>query len=174
MALPGKILFDFAKVARASGWQIINDDVMGGVSTSQFEVLDGWAVFRGTVSLENSGGFASVRSALIDEDLAGYDAFVVRLRGDGKRYKFTVRTDPGFNVPIYQCAFTTKPGEGKELELPCHEFIPSFRGRVLTDLPPLDPAKVCAVGFIIADQQAGIFQLEIASIGVAAGHSLGR
>lgn len=114
MTLPGKILFDFATAARSSGWQIINDDVMGGVSTSRFEVTGGRAVFRGTVSFENNDGFASVRSAQALRDLTGADGFVVRARGDGKRYTLTVRTGPSFDEPIYQWAFATKRGEWEE------------------------------------------------------------
>jgi NADH dehydrogenase [ubiquinone] 1 alpha subcomplex assembly factor 1 len=165
MAPPEKILFNFATAAAPPGWQIINDDVMGGVSSSHFEILADRAVFHGTVSVENNGGFASVRSAAILQDLSGSDGFVVRARGDGKRYKFTVRTNPGFDSPIYQCAFVAGPGEWEEHRLACRAFIPSFRGRVLPDALPLDPVRVCAVGFIIADKQAGAFQLEIASIG---------
>ena len=57
-----KTLFDFSTATNAPAWQVVNDDVMGGVSTSRFSVTNGVAVFRGEVSLENNGGFASVRS----------------------------------------------------------------------------------------------------------------
>jgi monofunctional biosynthetic peptidoglycan transglycosylase len=135
---------------------------MGGVSTSHFEILpNGGAVFSGVVSLENNGGFASVRSSVVRENLSGFRALVLRVRGDGRRYKFTARTESGFNTPIYQCAFTTKPGQWEEHRLLGKDFVPTFRGRVLSDLPPLNPAKVLSVGFLIADKQAGPFRLEI-------------
>ena len=73
------------------------------MSTSQFEVTNGIAVFRGEVSLENNGGFASVRSAPVREnltDLTGLTAFVLRVRGDGRRYKFSVRAGAGFDSPL--------------------------------------------------------------------------
>ena len=159
-----KILFDFTTAANSSAWQIVNDDVMGGVSTSHFELTNGAAVFRGEVSLENNGGFASVRSLPARHDLSGLDAFVVRLRGDGRRYKFTVRTDTGFDTPIYQCAFTTQRGEWQEHKLPFKDFVPTFRGRVLTDVSPLNPVKVSSVGFLISDKQDGGFKLELAWI----------
>ena len=159
-----KILFDFTTAANSSAWQIVNDDVMGGVSTSHFELTNGAAVFRGEVSLENNGGFASVRSLPARHDLSGLDAFVVRLRGDGRRYKFTVRTETGFDTPIYQCAFTTQRGEWQEHKLPFKDFVPTFRGRVLTDVSPLNPVKVSSVGFLISDKQDGGFKLELAWI----------
>lgn len=163
-----KTLFDFQTTTNLAAWEVVNDDVMGGVSTSQFKVLtNGCAVFSGTVRLENSGGFASVRSAPVRQDLTGLNAFVLRVRGDGRTYKFTVRTAAGFDTPLYQCSFTTKPGEWDEHRLAFKDFVPTFRGRVLTDTPPLNPAKVNAVGFLISDKQAGPFRLEIGWIKAA-------
>jgi NADH dehydrogenase [ubiquinone] 1 alpha subcomplex assembly factor 1 len=164
-AASDRILFDFQTATNHPAWQIVNDDVMGGVSTSQFQVLtNGGAVFSGTVRLENNGGFASVRSSPARENLAGLEAFVVRARGDGRRYKFTVRTESDFDTPIYQSAFRTRRGEWEEHRLAFEDFVPTFRGRVLTDVPALDPAKVVSVGFLISDQQEGRFQLEVAWI----------
>jgi len=88
----------------------------------------------------------------------------VRARGDGRRYKFTVRTESGFDTPIYQCAFTTKRGVWEEHRLGFKDFVPTFRGRVLSGQPPLDPVKVTSVGFLISDKQVGPFQLEVAWI----------
>lgn len=42
-------------------WRIVNDTVMGGRSQSRFYQQDGVGVFEGFLSLENYGGFASVR-----------------------------------------------------------------------------------------------------------------
>lgn len=157
-----KIIFGFQAATNSPAWQIVNDDVMGGVSTSQFQVLtNGGAVFSGVVSLENNGGFASVRSSPVRENLSGTDAFLVRVRGDGRRYKFTVRTESGFNAPNYQAEFTTKRGEWEEHRLAFRDFVPTFRGRILTDVPPLNPAKESSVGFLISDKQTGPFRLEI-------------
>jgi monofunctional biosynthetic peptidoglycan transglycosylase len=167
-AASDKFFFDFTTATNSPGWQVVNDDVMGGVSTSRFQVLTNGAVFSGVVSLENNGGFASVRSSPVRQNLSGFDAFVVRVRGDGRRYKFTVRTETGFDTLIYQCGFTTKRGEWEEHRLPFKDFVPTFRGRVLTDAPPLNPAKVASVGFLISDKQDGAFQLEVAWIKASA------
>ena len=159
-----RTLFDFTTATNAQGWQVVNDDVMGGVSSSRFSVTNGVAVFRGELSLENNGGFASVRSLSARHDLAGGDAFLIRVRGDGRRYKFTARADRSFDSPIYQASFPTQQGAWQELRLPLKDFVPSFRGRVLSGEPPLDVMKVTSVGFLISDKQAGPFQLEVAWI----------
>lgn len=159
-----KTLFDFPTAADTGVWQVVNDEVMGGVSTSSFRLTPGMAVFQGEVSLEKNGGFASVRSLPARHDLAGCEAFLIRARGDGRRYKFTVRSDQSFDGTIYQNVFPTKKGEWEEHRLPLKGFVPTFRGRTLPGASSLDPTEVMSVGFLISDKQDGPFRLEIAWI----------
>lgn len=43
-------------------WYVVNDNVMGGVSNSSMVFTENETlVFKGRVSLDNNGGFASVR-----------------------------------------------------------------------------------------------------------------
>ncbi len=52
------ILFDFNSTTNINKWRIIDDGVMGGISSGNFKIdSDGNGVFYGTVSLENNGGF---------------------------------------------------------------------------------------------------------------------
>jgi hypothetical protein len=145
-------------------WQVVNDDVMGGVSTSTIQVTNQTAIFRGAVSLENNGGFASVRTMPANLNLAEATEFIVRVRGDGRQYKFTARMNSNFAGALYQSSFATRKGEWQEIRLPLEKFVPTFRGRELTTEPPLSATKLSSIGFLIADQQAGPFQLEIAWI----------
>jgi NADH dehydrogenase [ubiquinone] 1 alpha subcomplex assembly factor 1 len=161
------ILFEPQSVP-AGHWQVVNDDVMGGASTSSLQLNEAGAVFQGELSRANSGGFASVRLVLAPFDLAGMDMILVRLRGDGRRYKFTLRMEPHPNSPIYQCGLPTKPGEWEEHCLPSQQFTATFRGRAQPNALPLDLAKVVAAGFLISDLQEGRFRLEIARIAALA------
>jgi len=165
MSTSDLVLFAFEGDSKSPAWHIVNDDVMGGVSTSRFQVpATGGAVFSGVVSLENNGGFASVRSSPVPHALDGAEAFVLRVRGDGRRYTFLAKTDAGVNVPNYQGGFTTTRGVWEEHRLPCRVLVPTFRGRIVTDAPPLNPADVISVGLLIADRQEGPFTLELAWI----------
>ncbi len=163
-AFADKTLSDFSASTNTAAWQIVNDDVMGGISRSSFHLANGVAIFQGEVSLENNGGFASVRSLPARYGLAGCNAFLIRVGGDGRSYKFTARTTHSFDSAIYQVAFKTKKGKWEELCLPLKDFVPTFRGRVLPGEPPLDPEKVTSVGFLISEKQAGAFCLEVAWI----------
>lgn len=87
------ILENFAPENRLN-WQIINDGVMGELSEGLFKInTDQTADFWGNISLENNGGFASVR-ALVKEPVTGnFQKIVLRVKGDGKTYSFSIRTD---------------------------------------------------------------------------------
>lgn len=157
-------VFDFQTLSSVTAWEVVNDNVMGGISGSRFTLTNGVGVFQGEVSLENNGGFASVRSRSDEYNLDGAQALVIRVRGDGKRYKLTVRTAAGFDGVIYQRGFSTRGGVWEEHRLPLREFVPTFRGRVLSDRPALEAAAIRSVGFLISDKQEGPFRLEVAWI----------
>jgi hypothetical protein len=160
-------LLDFDDDADFAAWYAVNDVVMGGVSRSAFErAAPGVARFRGVVSLENSGGFASVRTTPRDWNTSGAAAFLLRVRGDGKTYKFTIRTGDGFDGIQYQSRFSAPVDAWTDVRLPVSGFVATFRGRRVPFAPSLDPAKVRTLGFMISDKQAGPFELLVDSIAV--------
>jgi NADH dehydrogenase [ubiquinone] 1 alpha subcomplex assembly factor 1 len=157
-------IIDFAIAAEQDWWEKVNDTVMGGLSESRLSVAGGSAVFEGNVSLENFGGFASVRSVLREFDLGDYDGLIVRVRGDGKRYRLRLKTDTDLEGLAYQATFFTAPAEWTEPRLSFDEFVPVFRGAVVTGSPALQPSKIVRIGFMIADKQQGPFRLEIREV----------
>jgi NADH dehydrogenase [ubiquinone] 1 alpha subcomplex assembly factor 1 len=157
-----KVIVDFAE-PNAVQWNIVNDGVMGGLSTSDLELTDeNTALFSGFVSLENNGGFASTRATFRSMDLSGYAGVRLKVRGDGRRYQIRFRQDGSFDGVAYQAEFGTTPGEWLEIDLPFEMFRPSFRGRVPPGAGPLDPARIRQMGFLIGDKKEGPFALEIA------------
>jgi len=162
---PATFVFDFRQARQAPEWTPIDDVVMGGRSVSAFRLESDAAVFSGTVSLENNGGFASVRSAPGRFDLSDYAGVLLRVRGDGKTYKFNLRTDSDFDGVNYRAVFTPQRAVWTTVKLPFGAFAPTFRGRVLPRAEALDPARIVTFGLLIGDKQAGPFRLEIAWIG---------
>lgn len=95
----GRVLFSLSSYGVPSGpaWGALDDVVMGGVSASSLQIdrtggEDGGStgLFKGYVSTDNNGGFASIRSKNFEpiEDLSAYEGFELRLKGDGHRFKF--------------------------------------------------------------------------------------
>lgn len=172
-------LLSFESAASVAGWSAVDDRVMGGISASRLRHDDsavaeagkdagtaGFAVFEGVVSLDRNGGFASVRlaSGLQPLGVPAASAYVLRVLGDGHRYKLNLRTDAAFDGVNYQAAFTPPAGGWVSLRLPLEAFEPTFRGRTVPGAPPLDPARVCQVGLMIADRQSGPFSLALRSL----------
>jgi hypothetical protein len=157
-----KTIIDFAARTNADGWQTINDVVMGGLSQSSFYLTtNATAVFSGRVSLENNGGFASVRSPALTMELPGFTGVLLRVKGDGKKYKCSIRIDRAFDGINYQADFVAPKDTWKEIRLPFSSFKPTYRGRILSDRPALDPDKIRTIGFLISDKQEGSFKLEL-------------
>jgi NADH dehydrogenase [ubiquinone] 1 alpha subcomplex assembly factor 1 len=158
-------LFRFDSAASVADWSAVDDRVMGGVSLSRLRHdPDGFAVFEGRVSLENRGGFASVRSRALDLAAPGALAYVLEVRGDGNRYKLNVRTDDAFDGVNYQAVFEPPAGEWVTVYLPVNALRATFRGRNAAGAPALDPALVRRIGLMIADRQLGAFSLAVRSI----------
>ena len=161
------IVFDFGTAAEP--WPNIDDPVMGGRSRSSMRIEGGVAVFEGLVSLENNGGFASLRSRPAEHDLSGFDGIALRILGDGKTYGVRLRTDSvapearernTADGVSYQAKLATE-ARWAEVELPFVAFEPVFRGQLVRDYPALDPGTIKTFGLIITDQQEGPFRLEI-------------
>lgn len=155
-------IFEFDK--KSEPWQIINDGVMGGLSSSRFTLEKDLARFEGSVSLENNGGFASIRSRPRDRDVSPFQGILLRVRGDGKRYTLRLRNTSALDGISYQTHFTTVPDQWIMVRLPFEAFQPVFRGRLVRNAEPLDLKSVKTFGVLIADRQAGEFRLEIAWI----------
>lgn len=149
----------------ASSWRIVNDGVMGGKSKSSVnEQSDGALVFKGRVSLENNGGFASTRSPIITEGLGGCEGLELTFTGDGKRYKCGIRTNNKFDGVTYQASFITTDGNKQTVRIPFEDFVPTWRGRQLSDVKKLNPGEINNISFMISDKQEGAFVLAIESI----------
>jgi len=162
-------LIDFSNTS-AAGWQIVNDSVMGGISRSTLQLHEeGYAVFSGTVSLENNGGFASVRTrAQTPVDLSDFNGFSVHVLGDGKTYSLRLRTVKNRQLTrySYEARFTTTAGEWETHNLAYSDFRPVFRGRSVQGNPELNPDAVLEIGFMIQDGQEGEFWLGVRTLSV--------
>jgi NADH dehydrogenase [ubiquinone] 1 alpha subcomplex assembly factor 1 len=160
-------LIDFADPSAVEWWGPINDGVMGGVSSSQLRHDPaGHAVFTGHVSFENNGGFASARCQPCDLGRIGVTAYLLEVRGDGKRYKLNLRTDNDFDGINYQARFDPPSGIWTICRLASADFLPTWRGKPVPDAPPLDASRVRQIGLMIADRQEGPFELVIRAIAV--------
>lgn len=153
-------IMDFRDPDFARQMRIVNDDVMGGRSSSRFVVDPEGVVFEGMVSLENNGGFASVRCPVNFPQ----EASVLQLttRGDGKQYQLIIRTEASTMAPIYKSNFVSSK-DWQTHQFKPKDFEASFRGRSV-EAKPLVFSDAIEFGLLIADKQAGEFRLQLRKI----------
>lgn len=157
-----QIITDFTSTqTEAARWRSVDDDVMGGISQGELSVTaESTGLFSGETSLENNGGFSSVRCAVDSSAFANAKALTLRVRGDGRQYQLRLKTDDSNSSISYRATFDTRPEEWITVRIPVEAFEPVFRGRVVSDAPALALGQIQQMGFLIADKKSGEFRLE--------------
>ena len=144
-------------------WYAVDDGVMGGVSKSGFCVSDGVGRFQGEVSLENGGGFASVRREPngFEPTLADAQGIALTVRGDGRTYQLRLKSTSLGDASAYRVKFTPAQDSWETLHFPWSAFEAVRRGTLLSYAPAVTPSEIHQLGFLIADRTAGPFCLQI-------------
>jgi hypothetical protein len=155
--LPGVNLFTFA--GKEPGWYTVDDDVMGGVSSSTVSIIEPSLLsFSGNMSLENNGGFSSVRSDWSPTNLSNADGVLLKVLGDGNQYRLRIRTASAGRGVSYNALFQTQPETWSYVYVPFKDMVPTYRG-FLMDVGELDTSSIGSFGFMLSDKQPGEFNL---------------
>ena len=156
------LIFDFNKKSDIQNWRIVDDVVMGGRSSGNFRLnAEGHGVFEGEISLENNGGFSSVRFGFEKILIKDNTKINIKLRGDGKNYQFRIKSNTG-DYYSFVSPFSTS-GEWQEIEIPLKDMYPSFRGRRL-DLSNFSSDSFEELTFLIGNEKNEKFELVIDKI----------
>lgn len=165
-------LLDFAGTEAAARWQAVNDSVMGGVSDGRFKITEDKTLeFFGTLSLENNGGFASVRTKPMELDIKSGDALVARVKGDGREYMLNIYTKSRRMAFSYRAPLPTVKDEWHEVEIPLADLIPTAFGRLVQGMGPVDPAQINGLGFMLSDKKPGKFAMQVEWVKVVRANS---
>jgi hypothetical protein len=178
-------LFDFTQpdANLQATWGAVDDVVMGGVSESGIRLANGYALFSGNVSTDNSGGFASVRTRNFEPsfNLSNYRGIELRVKGDGQRYKLFVRTETRWDGVGYAHSFDTIADEWMTIQVPFQDLVPIFRAKTVNDAP-LDTTQICSLQLMLSKFEydkalnprftPGLFSLQIESISAYGGQNL--
>ncbi|QDU10287.1 CIA30 family protein [Gimesia aquarii] len=167
--LKPRILFDFSNQKAGNQWQTVNDGVMGGISKGRFRISnEGRLEFFGTLSLENNGGFASVRSRPKQLNLQVGDTLLTRVKGDGRKYSLNLYLPIRRVAFSYRMEFKTEKDKWIELRLPLKDFVATSFGRIVANAGQVNAPQVNSIGFLLGDKKAGPFKLDVDWIKVEA------
>jgi NADH dehydrogenase [ubiquinone] 1 alpha subcomplex assembly factor 1 len=150
---------DFTNPKTMRDCWIVNDGVMGGVSQSALRQDTQGMYFEGLVSLENNGGFASMRSSA--QFPPGTQVLELLTKGDGKQYKLVLRTALAPRVS-YVADFIAEPiWQTHQFHL--NQFKATFRGQAIS-APTLSFGDVIEFGILISNNQAGRFAIQLKTL----------
>jgi Complex I intermediate-associated protein 30 (CIA30) len=174
-------LFDFSEPDQdlLNAWMAVNDGVMGGVSDSGLQIVNGRALFKGNVSIDRGGGFASIRTQNFNPplDLSNYQGISLKVRGAGsmQRYKLFLRPSEQWDGISYGYSFDTNANAFTDLRIPFSNLMPVKRAKIVNDAPPLERRQVSSIQIMLSKFEydgglnpsfrPGEFELELCSIG---------
>lgn len=142
-------------------WKIVNDGVMGGLSSSKAIVKDDKIIFSGNVSLENNGGFASLRSPVKDYNFEKSSGIEIKVKGDGKRYSISMKETTYFSGYFYTSTFETKKDEWITVKIPFEQFKLYYFGKETKSNKKIPLNNIKEISLLIGDKQDGSFKVEI-------------
>ncbi|MBN2132111.1 MAG: bifunctional methionine sulfoxide reductase B/A protein [Sedimentisphaerales bacterium] len=138
-----------------TGWELLTDRVMGGVSTGKMGVAahDGRTAMHmtGSVSLKNNGGFVQARLSLNPKrrnfNAAAYDGVQVTVKGNGESYAIHLRTkDTRLPWQYYHAPFRATQ-QWQEIKLPFRKFVPASLNQ------PLDAGNLRSVAVVAIEKE---------------------
>ena len=157
-------LFNFSGTSNITNWQVIDDVVMGGRSDGHFQINDaGHGEYTGNVSLENNGGFSSLRYDFESIATKSYSKFILKIKGDGKSYQFRVKDSKAHRYSFNFQFITT--GDWETIEIPFSDMHAAFRGRRV-DVPNFEGLYMEQIAFLIGNKKAESFKFLIDSISI--------
>ncbi len=157
-------IIDFQQSQELDNWVIVNDTVMGGRSSARLDINDSYLSFSGILSLENNGGFASIRRVYNGKAWLSDKPIQIQVKGDGREYQLRFRTKRQVDGVQYVASFRTKADETSVFQFNQSDFVPQFRGRIVRDAPALDFVNIEQVGLMLTDGSPGEFMLLVERI----------
>ena len=142
-------------------WYIVNDDVMGGVSKGNISYINNTLIFKGEISLDNNGGFSSIRKYPKNIFVNKNNKIVLTLKGDGKTYYLRVKSNIN-DYYSYTIPFKTT-NNWEIITLQLSDFYPTFRGQKL-NMDNFNKRTIQEIGFLIGNKKNEEFKIEIREI----------
>ncbi|MEL0645089.1 CIA30 family protein [Olleya sp. Ti.3.14] len=158
------LTIDFGTEKAGDDWRIVNDGVMGGLSTSKTTILEDSIVFTGEVSLENNGGFASIRTLITAGALNDCKTMTMLFKSNStdRTFGLSLKNSQQYYIPYYKYTFTPKTTDWDTITINLSDFKHYRISEVIGNTMPIKALDdVYNIALIISDKKAGNFNIEI-------------
>ena len=142
-------------------WYVVNDDVMGGISKGNISYINNTLIFKGKISLDNNGGFSSIRKYPKNIFVNKKNKIILNIKGDGKTYYLRIKSKIN-DYYSYTIPFTTT-SNWQIISLKLADFYPTFRGRKL-NMDNFNKTTIEEIGILIGNKKNEEFKIEIKEI----------
>ena len=109
---------DFGTSKGGQDWKVMNDGVMGGLSSGAASLNENSLTLKGIISLANNGGFASIRSRWGNYDLSDYTEVTIRYRSIGQVVALSFETSRMWWLPYYLLDLAPTDNNWKTVTIP--------------------------------------------------------
>jgi len=148
-----------------SDWKVVVDAVMGGKSQAIIVHTDSSIILEGTVSLENNGGFASMRTKEFNFDISKYSNVTITYRSTGQSFSFYINRYRKHYEPKFRTDIPITHGEWSTIKVDLSAFKIIQLGKEIDgEITKQDLSKIIKLGFISNTKAATHFMLEVDTI----------
>jgi len=153
---------DFGSKKKGSNWRVINDGVMGGLSKGVANLTNNSLLFKGSVSLDNDGGFSSLRRSFSSKNLSRFDEIEIRYRSSGISLAFTIAVSRRWYIPNYKRALDKTSWKWNTVRIKLSDFRKHYIGKPLNEMLKKEALKkVTSIGFITDEKKYERFEFEV-------------
>ncbi len=158
------IEFNFGTNSNSQNWRVVNDSVMGGLSKSEIKLSENTLLFKGETSLENNGGFASIRTSFNPGTLKGCKTMTIKFKSNttNRSFGISLKDKERFYMPYFKHVFSPKTNSWQTLTVNLENFKPYRISETYNAKMPLSYLdNVFTLVLIISDKKQGDFDIEL-------------
>ena len=158
------LVIDFGKTnGKNKDWILISDNIMGGVSKSKLEYLDDSFLLTGNISLDNYGGFSSIKTKYENFDLTDYKGVKIRFKSSKQKFAFTLEESKNWTSPNFKGDFnSTKENTWEVITIYFKDFKEYQIGEPTGNMLKTSSLKnIVRLGIITTDKKEGPFTIEV-------------
>lgn len=153
---------DFGATKKGNSWSVVNDGVMGGLSRGSMKLTENSILFRGDISLDNNGGFSSLRRSFSEFDISNFNDIQIRYRSTGISLALTFAVSRRWYVPNYKVSLDGTSSKWKTTTIKLTDFKKHYIGKAMNEQLEKEALKeIIRIGLITDEKKYGSFEFEV-------------
>jgi monofunctional biosynthetic peptidoglycan transglycosylase len=144
-------------------WMLLSDNIMGGNTKSKIEYTNNSVLLSGNISLDNYGGFSSIKTKYKSFDLSKFTAIKIKFKSTKQKFAFTLEDNQNWTQPNYKYEFSAKKDDTwEEVTIYFKDFKEIIIGEPTGNLMKSKSLKnIVRMGIMTSEKKEGSFTLEV-------------